>query len=325
MQKELVSIITPCYNTGHLIHRLLESVLIQDYPHVEMLVVDDGSTDKTKDVILSYAHRFTQKGYKLDYQYQENGGQSVAINNAIKWVKGEYLLWPDADDFYNRADAVSSYVNQFHNLPEDYGMVKSIPKYVDENDLHDISKVVYIDISEWQFDNALFNRNFPWAAYMVRMSAFDITNPFREIYTNKKAGQNWQMVLPLLYSYKCYTIEESLFSVLVRTGSHSRQNFEVLDDIISHISVYEDTILHTLDQINEMPKEEKDEYKRKIRLKYAREKFSISCGFRNFESAKTYKRVIEKNKGTLTIKDHIKYILVRQPYLYSLFQKNGVK
>ena len=54
MQKELVSIITPCYNTGHLIHRLLESVLIQDYPHVEMLVVDDGSTDKTKDVILSY-------------------------------------------------------------------------------------------------------------------------------------------------------------------------------------------------------------------------------------------------------------------------------
>lgn len=48
MQEGLVSVITPCYNTGEIIHRLLDSILKQDYPSVEMLVVDDGSTDNSK-------------------------------------------------------------------------------------------------------------------------------------------------------------------------------------------------------------------------------------------------------------------------------------
>ena len=54
MQKGLVSIITPCYNTGKIIHRLLDSILEQDYPFIEMLVVDDGSTDNSKQIAEEY-------------------------------------------------------------------------------------------------------------------------------------------------------------------------------------------------------------------------------------------------------------------------------
>lgn len=321
MQTGLVSIITPCYNIGQLIHRLLDSVLIQDYPYIEMFTVDDGSTDDTKDIIMAYIPKFADKKYTLEYRYQENQGQSAAINNALKWVNGEFLLWPDADDFYNRADAVSSYVECFRNLPDNFGMIKSIAKYVDENDLTEgIIDVDNIDKGYRQFENALYNIHFPWCNYMVKMSAFDITNPQREIYTSKKAGQNWQMVLPLLYSYKCYTIEDNYFSVVVRTGSHSRQNYDSSDDAIAHISVYEDTILHTLDNIQEMPQQQKEEYKRKIRLKYAKEKFNISCGYKDVKNAEMYKKIIAENNGTLTTKEQIKYILVRFPFLYSLFQ-----
>lgn len=323
MQKDLVSIITPSYNTGHLIHRLLDSVLMQDYHNLEMIVIDDGSTDNCREVVLGYQRKFADGGMKLEYQYQQNGGQSVAINNALKWVKGEFLLWPDADDFYNRPDILSTYVKCFRELPDEYGMVKSIPKYVYENSLLEMPYYINdIDMGDSQFENALFNRHFPWNNYMVRMSAFDTTNPCREIYTQKKAGQNWQMVLPLLYSYKCKTLNENFFSVLVRSNSHSRRSSDSLADAIEHISVYEDTILNTLDRINEMSLPTREHYKMMIRQKYSREKFYLCCGYKDLRQAKRFKKELTDAHGTLTKKEYVKYLLVHFPFLYSLLQKD---
>lgn len=62
IKQGLVSIITPCYNGEKLIHRLLDSILSQDYPSIEMIIVDDGSKDKTHDVIENYINKFKQKG-----------------------------------------------------------------------------------------------------------------------------------------------------------------------------------------------------------------------------------------------------------------------
>lgn len=59
--KNLVTILTPCYNGAKVIHRLLDSVLVQDYPHIEMIVVDDGSTDNSKETIESYKSKFEEK------------------------------------------------------------------------------------------------------------------------------------------------------------------------------------------------------------------------------------------------------------------------
>ena len=87
MQKGLVSIITPCYNTGDILHRLLDSILSQDYPHVEMYAINDGSNDNTEDVIKGHIPKFQEKGYELHYVYQENSGQSAALNNGLKLIK----------------------------------------------------------------------------------------------------------------------------------------------------------------------------------------------------------------------------------------------
>ena len=62
----LVYILTPSYNCGQYIYRLLNSVLTQTYPNIEMTVIDDGSTDNTKDLIISYQFKFTARGYKLN-------------------------------------------------------------------------------------------------------------------------------------------------------------------------------------------------------------------------------------------------------------------
>ena len=66
MIKDLVSIITPCYNTGKLLPNLLESILSQDYPFVEMYAINDGSQDDTENVIMEYIPKFKKKGYSLN-------------------------------------------------------------------------------------------------------------------------------------------------------------------------------------------------------------------------------------------------------------------
>ena len=64
MQRPLVSILTPMYNTEKYVHRLLDSVLAQDYPAIEMVVIDDGSTDGSRAVVESYAGRFAASPVK---------------------------------------------------------------------------------------------------------------------------------------------------------------------------------------------------------------------------------------------------------------------
>lgn len=272
MSASIVSIITPCYNTGSIVHRLLDSVLMQDYPNIEMFCINDGSTDNTEEVINSYIPKFEEKGYKLTYIYQKNGGQSSAINNGLKYVNGEYLIWPDSDDFFKTHNAISIFVKTLQENGDEYGVVRCIPTWIDEDTLEESRHMQYIseydDIN--QFENCLFTKNFFWGAgdYMVKMSIFDKAIPNREIYVEKNAGQNWQMLLPILYTTKCYTIKESLFCVLERAASHSRKQYTTYEQQIVKFTSYKNTILQTLSHIEAMSNEEKVKWSSMIENKY---------------------------------------------------------
>ncbi|MEO6220141.1 MAG: glycosyltransferase family 2 protein [Ginsengibacter sp.] len=87
----LVSIIIPCYNQGNYLHVAIESVLKQTYSTLEIIVVDDGSSDNTKQV--------TQDYDKVVYVYQNNQGLSASRNTGIQHSKGTYLIFLDADDW----------------------------------------------------------------------------------------------------------------------------------------------------------------------------------------------------------------------------------
>ncbi len=90
---DLVSIIIPAYNAAACVARAIDSILAQAYPTVEILVVNDGSTDGTRQVCELY-------GNKIRYFEQENKGVSAARNKGIRMAKGEYLGFLDADDWY---------------------------------------------------------------------------------------------------------------------------------------------------------------------------------------------------------------------------------
>lgn len=94
MERPLVTIITPAYNAEPFIRRSIDSALSQSYTNIELVIVDDGSTDKTAEVIKSY------KDKRVRYLHQNNQGQGAARNYGIKESRGELITFLDADDEY---------------------------------------------------------------------------------------------------------------------------------------------------------------------------------------------------------------------------------
>lgn len=94
-KQDKVSIITPCYNSQRYIGETIESVLAQTYSNWEMIIVDDGSTDHSAEVVKSYC-----KDGRIQYISQENEGSSSARNHAIRCAKGQYIALLDADDIW---------------------------------------------------------------------------------------------------------------------------------------------------------------------------------------------------------------------------------
>ena len=85
-----VSVVIPSYNSAQFLPEAIESVLEQSYPHFEVIVVDDGSTDDTKEVCDRYP--------KVKYFYQKNQGHATARNTGLRISTGEYIIFLDSDD-----------------------------------------------------------------------------------------------------------------------------------------------------------------------------------------------------------------------------------
>lgn len=94
--KGLVSIIIPSFNYGHLIRETLQSVVKQTYHRWECIIVDDGSSDHTSEVVNQFIKEHPQQMFT--YFEVENGGTSAAKNTGIRFAKGEYIQFLDADD-----------------------------------------------------------------------------------------------------------------------------------------------------------------------------------------------------------------------------------
>ena len=94
INQSLVSVIVPCYNQNEYIAETLESVLCQTYYNWECIIINDGSTDNSENIILNYC----KKDSRFKYIYQENQGIIAARNNAIKQCHGRYILPLDGDD-----------------------------------------------------------------------------------------------------------------------------------------------------------------------------------------------------------------------------------
>ncbi len=105
------SIIIPTYNRAHVIHRAVQSVINQSFLNWELIIIDDGSKDNTKDVVEQY------NDARIKYHYQKNTERSQARNNGIAFSKGSYICFLDSDDEYcvNHLSVFHSFINLNQN------------------------------------------------------------------------------------------------------------------------------------------------------------------------------------------------------------------
>lgn len=98
MNHPLVSVIVPIYNVEEYLEKCLESIVSQTYSNLEIILVNDGSTDKSESII----QLFLLKDKRVNYIYQKNAGPSVARNRGMKEATGEFICFIDADDFISQ-------------------------------------------------------------------------------------------------------------------------------------------------------------------------------------------------------------------------------
>jgi len=301
----LVSIITPCFNGEVYVSNFLDSVLNQTYTNIEFIFVNDGSTDKTEEIALSYKEKFENIGISFIYIYQENKGPAAALNKGLSIFKGVYLTWPDSDDILDKDNILqrvmflennnsfnvvlcnSVYINESGKR---IGQLKRIPPKADN---------IFLDLIRET------NISFAGGAYMLRASAFIQAVPKRRIFESR-GGQNWQMLLPVLYNNKCGYLDIDLYYIYKREGSHSRKK-EDFEESVKRLKSHEDILVNTIDSISNMPDQEKDKYYEIIQNKYLKKRLVIYSRHRKIdELKKTYKTL--KNKKVNTFTDQLVYI-----------------
>jgi glycosyltransferase involved in cell wall biosynthesis len=120
----LVSIVTPSFNQARYIEATIQSVLAQDYPRIEYIIIDGGSTDGTVDIIKKYEGRITS------WVSEPDKGQTDAINKGFARAKGEILAWINSDDTYE-SGAITAAVRYLQAHPH-VGMVYGDCNFINE-------------------------------------------------------------------------------------------------------------------------------------------------------------------------------------------------
>jgi len=162
-KQPLISVIIATYNRANCIRKAIRSVLTQAYRNIELIIIDDGSTDKTKEIVQLFLF-----DKRVHYVRQENKGASIARNNAIKISKGKYIAILDSDDFWCGPKKLEKQVDFLERNPE-YALVgggvievdkkgKEIMRYLLLENDEDIRKAILVD-NAFAHATALFRKD----------------------------------------------------------------------------------------------------------------------------------------------------------------------
>lgn len=209
----LVSVIVPIYNCEQYLKRCLDSLQNQDYKNYEVICIDDGSTDKSAQII---------KKYPFKYIYQNNQGQAIARNKGIELAIGEWLCFVDADD-----SVEPNYISEMMKYAtEGINMVVCGINRVNEDGALKIDKMKRI--GKLNAYNALITVNIGPTNKLIKKSSIKNCR----FIGDKLRFEDVLFTPELIINAQCiYVINKPLYNYYVRENSTMRRFDDTLDDI----------------------------------------------------------------------------------------------
>lgn len=300
---EKISIIVPIYNIEEYVSRCIDSILKQTYSNLDIVLVDDGSTDNCSNICDEYA----KKDNRIRVFHKENGGLSDARNFGIKYAKGKYISFIDGDDFvaedfiytlyqnlikYNADISVCGYsiynngiINKFEKNNQDY-IIELKPKYA----------IKYMLDNNFAFRHCTWNK-----LYKIELFK-NISFPYKRIYED--VGTTYKLICK---------------SKKVVYDSSSKYYYVKNYNSITNTHIFDKKELDRIEMSNQMCDYCVKKYNKDISLKHLLEKFR-SCQYiycldimiRNNKYDKSYvnitKKILKKNILSIIKKGSIKEI-----------------
>lgn len=204
---EKVSIIIPTYNRAHLIERSIQSILNQTYEDFELLIVDDGSTDNTQEVVEGI------NDFRIRYiPCEENGGAAKARNIGIAEAKYDYIAFQDSDDEWH-SDKLEKQMKVMQTSSADTGLVYCEYHYNGLNGIEDICPDRKISLEQKSgniFPQLLAGNMIGTPVMLVKRECFDKVGVFNE---NFPCMEDYELVLRIAREYRIEFIPEVLLEV----------------------------------------------------------------------------------------------------------------
>lgn len=210
----MISIVIPCFNQAHFLAECIDSVLNQTYEDWEVLIIDDGSTDHTREVAIDFANLDS----RIHYLYQTNSGLSSARNFGIVNSKGNYLLFLDADDCIS--DNYFESILPF--LSENVDIVFSGYCYFTEK-----NNVLHSNILDANLDFSIIkNANFiPVHSVVVKASFLKHTGMFD---VHLKSAEDWDLWIRFYRHNAKYAVNRNITALYRICQNSMSRNFEIM-------------------------------------------------------------------------------------------------
>lgn len=210
-KKEVISIVIPIYNVEKYLSQCLETVVTQTYPHLEIILVNDGSPDQSEAI----CKEFFKKDTRIRYIRQENGGLSAARNAGIDLATGDYITFIDPDDW-----VTEDYIETLYNQLIKYEADISIGNY----NLYDESRSKYlIKVTEETYSEAVYEgreiidqdavqetKDMAWTCAMMKLYKLSLFDDLR-FPLGKNVEDNFLMYKLLLKAERVIHTEKCIY------------------------------------------------------------------------------------------------------------------
>ena len=266
MNKPLVSVLIPAYNHEKYVQNSIKSILNQTYPNLELIVIDDGSNDKTWSKIQELIPQCELKFTRTYFETKENEGTCETLNKLLSLAKGDYIYFIASDDLA-KPDAISKQVD-FLNNNSSYSLVVGNNEIIDANGIvaywdkrrkliYDKKKAEYKTFVEYlekkrgfkfvseKFGmyNTLYLSNYIPNGALIRKSIFEKFGKF----TAEAPLEDWYLMLQISKYSRMKYLDEILFSYRWHSMNTMKQSSKIR--ILSEKTRnYEEKILQNIDE-----------------------------------------------------------------------------